>query len=149
MPNDQSNTTAVTEWLRKFDLDINLKDENGLTPLLTCVTEHSYDPVDTITALLRLGADPNSISNKGRSVFTALKQNKRVAANLRLNSLKALLSYNFDVTLLLPNDLEAEFLPEIKLAIIRHDIAMFYLFGKLFNQTNKQKMKIKNAQSML
>ena len=62
VPNDQSNTTAVVQWLRKQGLNVDQKDEQGVTPIFLSLKPGNHDSVDNMAAILELGADPNQVN---------------------------------------------------------------------------------------
>ena len=70
---DQKNPDiSKIKWIVSYNPDVNIQDDNGISPLMICCTQGQYDPVEIIKLLLAAGADPNLRSNTTGGGYTSL-----------------------------------------------------------------------------
>jgi len=71
-------STEIIEYLVKLDADVNVRDNNGYTPIFIAVQASQFEScttghIERIECLAKLGADVNARDNKGRTpIFHAV-----------------------------------------------------------------------------
>lgn len=74
----------LREYILKNSIELNRKDAKGITPLMLAIKYcGGLSTIDTVNLLLDMGADINSVNNKGRStLFLAIKWGQYEVAKL-------------------------------------------------------------------
>lgn len=107
------NLIAYTRWdticwsrvieLIHLGVDVNTKDYNGFTPLLSALSSEKFDIrrkeiIDIIRTLLELGADPNIPDKWGDSpLIWAIRECTQMIEDFYIELIKLLIEYNVDL----------------------------------------------------
>ena len=67
----KKNNLDIIKWLLENGVDINIKDEDGRTPLMDSVLNLK---ISMVKFLLEKGASTNDISNNGENLLSISKQ---------------------------------------------------------------------------
>ena len=83
---------AAIEWMLEKEVELNFRDEEGYTPVLTAIERQGPDKHEILEMLLRAGASPNL---KGINDWTPAHM---AAARDDVEALKRLIRYGADLT---------------------------------------------------